>query len=83
MNIFHTFFIVFVADFEQTFIFWDKKFILLVRMEKIYKIKLFFHVFPFLMPLGNVGSTKANKREIFERKVSNRINTGATEKKEK
>ena len=52
-------------------------------MEKIYKIKLFFHVFPFLMPLGNVGSTKANKREIFERKVSNRINTGASEKKEK
>ena len=35
------------------------------------------------MPLGNVGSTKANKREIFERKISNRINTGATEKKEK
>ena len=35
------------------------------------------------MPLGNVGSTKANKREIFERKISNRINTGATEKKRK
>ena len=29
---------------------------------------------PFLIPRGNVGTTKANNREIFEPKVSSRIN---------